>query len=201
VLIVGLTGGIGCGKSLATTHFRALGVPVLDADEIVRELTEPGAPALQEIAARFGSEFVDKAGALDRRRLRERVFGDERARRALEGILHPRVRAGIRNRLKEIDAPYCLLAVPLLVETGMQDLVHRVLVIDCDPETQLARVMRRDGATETQTRAILSAQATRAERLAAAQDVIENDGNLEGLERAVESLHARYLALTAQQRA
>jgi dephospho-CoA kinase len=195
MLVVGLTGGIGCGKSTVSRRFSELGVPVIDADDIARELVEPGSPALDEIAESLGAESIDASGRLNRSALRRRIFEDPEAKSRLEHILHPRVRAEIQARLTTIDAPYCLVAVPLLIESGMQDLVDRVLVVDCDPEQQVERVAARDTVPAEQVEAILSAQLPREQRLAAADDVIDNSGTPEALFLRIEELDGLYRRL------
>lgn len=192
--VIAVTGGIASGKSEATRRFEALGAPVLDADLISRALVEPGQPALAEIVARFGSHLVDDRGALDRRKLRELVFADAASRRDLEAILHPRVRQALRDGAREATAPYVILAIPLLVESGHYDWVDRVLVIDVPSAVQVSRVMRRDNVDQASAHAAIAAQASRAARLSRARDVIVNDGPLTGLDGAVARLHARYLA-------
>jgi len=192
VLKVGLTGGIGCGKSAVADLFRRLDVPVLDADEIARALVEPGQPALSEIAKTFGPQALD-GGHLNRAWLRDKVFASPPDKRRLEAILHPRVYAAMAAQVAELDAAYCILMVPLLLETGRRDFVDRLLVVDCPVETQIARVARRDGLDEAAVRRIIDSQIARAERLAAANDLIENDGDLGALEARVAELHLRYL--------
>ena len=195
MLIVGLTGGIGSGKSTVAERFAARGVPCIDADQLTRDLVEPGEPLLERLVATFGEGILDAQGRLDRRRLRERVFADPVERRRLEALMHPAVYAAMRERIAALDAPYCLLVIPLLVETGAQSRVHRVLVVDVDEATQRARTAARDGVSPEQVDAILASQASRAERLAAADDVIDNGGDRDALEARVEALHHRYLAL------
>ncbi|WP_045225536.1 dephospho-CoA kinase [Methyloterricola oryzae] len=192
MLKVGLTGGIGCGKSAVADLFRRLDVPVLDADEIARALVEPGQPALSEIAESFGPQALD-GGRLNRAWLRETVFRNANDKKRLESILHPRVYASMEAQMANLDAAYCILMVPLLLETGRRDFVDRLLVVDCPVETQIARVTRRDGLDEAAVRRIIESQMARAERLAAANDLIENDGDLEALEARVAKLHLRYL--------
>ena len=192
--VIAVTGGIASGKSEVTRRFEALGAPVLDADLISRALVQPGQPALGEIVARFGAHLVDASGALDRHTLRELVFADAQARRQLEAILHPRVRQSLRDGARAATAPYVLLAIPLLVESGHYDWVDRVLVIDVPPAVQLARVMARDGVTRDSALATIGAQASRAARLARATDVIVNDGPLDGLDGSVARLNALYRA-------
>lgn len=191
-LIVAVTGGIASGKSAVTARFEALGVPVIDADLIAREAVEPGRPALAEIAARFGSELLGVDGRLDRAALRARVFADAGERRALEAILHPRVRQAMRERALAAEADYVVLAIPLLVESGQYDWVDRVLVVDAQEAVQVARVMARDGIGRAQAQAVLAAQAPRAARLAVASDVIVNDAGFGVLEAAVGRLDRRY---------
>ena len=191
---IAVTGGIASGKSEVTRRFEARGIQVLDADLISRELVEPGKPALTEIAHRFGDGVIDAAGRLDRRALREIVFADVDARRDLEAILHPRVRATLRERAHDATGPYVLLAIPLLVESGDYAWVDRVLVVDVPREMQVGRVMRRDGIDRNAAEALLAAQASREARLARASDVIVNDGSLDALDAAVERLHGRFLA-------
>ena len=195
MLVVGLTGGIGSGKTAVSDRFARYGTPVIDTDLLARELVESGQPALDEIAAAFGRDCLDEAGCLDRARLRERVFADASGRRRLEMILHPRIRALAKQRIALLAASYCLLVIPLLVETGMTDLVDRVLVVDAPEAEQLRRVMARDRTDEEQARRILAAQARREQRLALADEVVENSGDLAALDRQVSALHQRYLTL------
>jgi dephospho-CoA kinase len=195
VLIVALTGGIGSGKSAASELFAQRGVPVIDTDHIARELVEPGQPALRAIADTFGREVLRADGSLDRRRLRERVFADPEQRRRLEAILHPRIQDEVTRRVAELDVPYCIVVVPLLMESGTGYAVDRILVVDVPPEIQLERTRARDGISDAQARAILAAQASRAERLAVADDIIDNAGSLEALESQVQALHSKYREL------
>ncbi len=196
--VIGLTGGVGSGTTTVSNRFaQRYGVPVVDTDVLARELVEPGQPALTEIAAYFGLDCLDEGGRLHRARLRERVFADTDGRRRLEAILHPRIRCLVRERVAALSAPYCLVVIPLLAETGMTDMVNRVLVVDVPESEQIRRVMARDHVDETQARRILAAQADRAERLALADDVLENAGDLEALDRRIAALHRHYLALAA----
>lgn len=195
MLVVGLTGGIGSGKTTVSDRFAGYGVPVVDTDVLARELVEPGQPALTEITAAFGPECLDDAGTLDRARLRERVFADAEGRKRLEAILHPRIRALARQRIAGLSAPYCLLVIPLLAETGMTDLVNRVLVVDAPETEQIRRVVARDQTDVEQARRILAAQADRERRLALADEVVENSGDFADLDRQVAALHQRYLVL------
>jgi dephospho-CoA kinase len=198
MLVVGLTGGIGSGKTAVSDRFARLGVPVIDADRLSRELVAKGQPALAEIAATFGSGVLSPGGGLDRAALGQRVFPDPAARRCLEQILHPRIRAAMQARIAALDAPYVILVIPLLLETGQTDLVDRVLVVDATPEQQRARIRQRDGFSEARIEQILAAQTDRASRLAAADDVIRNDGTPADLDPAVAALHAKYLAISAR---
>jgi dephospho-CoA kinase len=197
-LVIGLTGGVGSGKSSAAARFAALGAPVIDTDVIARELVVPGAPALDAIVARFGADLLDARGALRRDRLRERVFGDAAARRDLEDLLHPRIRATSLQRIAALRVPYCVWVIPLLVETGARQDLDRVLLIDCPEALQRQRVRERDGLDEEAVERIMAAQATRAQRQAIADDIILNDGTPEALRRAVDERHAAYLALAAE---
>jgi dephospho-CoA kinase len=197
-LIVGVTGGIGSGKSTAAQRFQERGADLVDTDAIARELTRPGQPAIEQITARFGAEYLAADGGLDRDKLRTRVFSNPDARRALETILHPMIRREVEARVRASTGPYVLVLVPLLVESGgYRDLVQRVLVIDCDERLQVRRAMQRSGLTEDQVRAIMQAQATRSQRLAVADDLIDNDGSPEQLARQVDALDARYRALAS----
>lgn len=195
--IVAVTGGIASGKSAVTAGFERLGVPVIDADLIARELVEPGEAALAEIVQRFGADVLDGEGRLERRQLRQRIFNDIGARKALEAILHPRIRERMRTRALAATAPYVVLAIPLLTRGSDYPFIDRVLVVDVPESLQIARLTRRDGVDETGARAALAAQISREERLALADDVLDNSGTLDALEEAVAQLHARYLARAA----
>jgi dephospho-CoA kinase len=192
---VGLTGGIGCGKSRATDIFAELGAGVVDTDVISRELTARGGAAMGAISAEFGSACVLGDGSLDRQRMRDLVFTDPAAKVRLEAILHPLIRAASKERIRAAREPYVIVVVPLLLETGAyRDLLDRVLVIDCNERDQIARTMARSGLTEAEVLRIMRAQMSRAERLDAADDVLNNDGDISFLRAQVEGLHARYLA-------
>jgi dephospho-CoA kinase len=195
MLAIGLTGGIASGKSTASQFFQAQGIHVIDADIIARELVKPGQAALKQIVDSFGKDILDDKHQLNRTKLRDIVFNDQESRHKLEAILHPLIRAEMRKRLKTIDAPYCVLAIPLLVETGQTSLVDRVLVIDTDTELQIRRLRRRDGLDDRTIAAMLKAQATREQRLAIADDVISNNGSLDDFEHQLRKLHRRYLQL------
>lgn len=199
MFVVGMTGGIGSGKSTVADAFAALGVPVIDTDVIARELTAPGGVALQAIRAAFGETLMQADGTLDRVALRRRVFADAAARHQLEAILHPAIRQRVEQTLAHLTARYALLVVPLLVETGAyRDVLNRILVVDCPEEIQIARVMSRSGLARDEAKAILAVQAMRAERLAVADDVILNTASIEDLNAKVVDLHQGYLELAAE---
>jgi dephospho-CoA kinase len=196
-LLIALTGGIASGKSAVAEEFAKLGVPVLDTDQIARDVVAPGMPALGQLVAEFGSEILDANGRLDRSHMRERVFSDPAQRRKLEAITHPAIREELARRSAAAGGSYQVHVIPLLVETGRAEAYDRVLVVDCPEEAQIVRVMGRDGASREQAAEILAAQASREERLNAAHDVIENTGTLADLRRFVQTLHQNY-ALLAQ---
>lgn len=196
-LLIALTGGIASGKTAVAELFAKLGVPVLDTDQIAREVVAPGMPALGQLIAEFGAEILDAHGRLDRARMRERVFGDPAQRLKLESITHPAIRAELARRSAAAGGDYQVHVIPLLVEIGRAEAYDRVLVVDCPEEAQLARLMARDGTSRPQAEEILGAQASREQRLNAAHDVIENTGTLADLERFVQTLHRNY-ALLAQ---
>ncbi|MGH8501844.1 MAG: dephospho-CoA kinase [Gammaproteobacteria bacterium] len=198
MLTIGLTGGVGCGKSTVAALFSQRGVPVIDADVIARELTAPDSPSLRRIVEVFGSHLLLPDGHLNRRELRRLVFDKPEARRQLEAILHPRVREEIARRLDQLSAPYGLAVIPLLVESGMGDITDRVLVVDCEESQQIARVSARDNCSPDEVRAIIATQASRAARLAAADDVIVNSGGPDDIAGEVERLHRLYLDLAAK---
>jgi len=199
-LRVGLTGGIACGKSTVAKLFGALGVPIIDADEAAREVVAPGTALLVHIVERFGPGVIDADGGLNRRALRDIIFRNPSARADLEMLLHPAIRALMEEKSAAARGDYQLFVVPLLIETGGKQArdIDRVLVVDCDEELQVRRLQARDGSTVEQARAILGAQAPRAARLAEADDVVTNQGDLQALRTQVEALHLRYLQLAAQ---
>ena len=190
---IGLTGGIGSGKSAASDHFAKLGAGVIDTDLLSRELVAPGQPALGEIIDAFGSEILTTTGKLDRKRLREQIFADPKARERLEQILHPRIREAMLERARQCRAPYVVFVIPLLIETDQQTLVDRVLVIDLPEHLQRQRVASRDRLNDEQITEILATQARRQKRLDAADDVVSNHGSLTDLHRQIENLHRKYL--------
>jgi len=200
MLRVGLTGGIGSGKSTVAALLATRGVPIIDTDEIARRLTEPGQAAFDEIVRSFGQDILETSRRIDRNRLRERVFENTGERQRLEAILHPRIRELVREKLEDLHAPYCILVVPLLIESGFIDFVDRVLVVDASEGAQIQRTAVRSGLTEPETRKIMAAQVSRAQRLQKADDVIDNNGDRKHLEKEVERLHQWYLSLAATAR-
>lgn len=194
--VVALTGGVASGKSAVERRFRELGIGVHDADRAAREVIEPDTPGLAAITEAFGREVLGPDGRLDRPAMRRRIFADPDARRTLEAIVHPRVRQWLRDRADSDPGPYCVLAIPLLVENlAHYRWVDRVLVVDVDPEEQVRRLIMRDEVDEALARRMLASQASRGQRLAIADDVIDNSGPEDALDGQVRGLHARYLAL------
>lgn len=194
-LLIGLTGGIGSGKSQVSNLFAALGVSVIDADILARELVAPGMPALKAITEKFGEDIIDHSGELNRRKLREQVFSEPEQKTWLDNLLHPLIRQELIKQAKEAPSEYAILAVPLLVENQLNKLTDRTLVIDVDPQRQLERVVSRDGVSEQQVHNIISHQASREDRLAVADDVIDNNGELSQLTPQVQKLHEKYQKL------
>ncbi len=195
---VALTGGIASGKTAVANLFATHAVPVIDTDVIAREVVEPGQPALAAVIDAFGTQVLAEDGRLDRPRLREQIFGDADARRRLEAILHPAIRAEMERKSRAAGGPYQVLVIPLLVEGGRRDHVDRVLVVDVPEATQIERLVRRDGVTREQAEGALRAQASREARLAFADDVIENTGDLAELGGRVALLHEKYLKLATR---
>ena len=197
--VVGLTGGIGSGKSAVAELFARRGITVVDTDAIAHSLTASGGAAIEAIRESFGSGYITPDGALDRARMRALVFRDPPSKRRLERILHPRIRAEGTARLAAAESPYAILVVPLLVEAGTdRNRYQRVLVVDCSEQVQVERVTRRNNLAEDEVRRIVASQADRQQRLDAADDVVDNSGALADLEPQVEKLHLRYLALARQ---
>ena len=194
---IGLTGGIASGKSIVADMFADLGVPIIDTDVIAREVVEPGQPALEEIRERFGEHMIDATGNLDRTAMREEIFANEKSRSGLEAILHPRIGAETRRQADVADGNYQIIVVPLLTSSPLKEFVDRVLVIDCEKETQIKRLVSRDAESLEQAKKILAAQSSREERLAIADDVIRNDGDLKRLREQVIELAERYSELAA----
>jgi len=199
VFRVGLTGGIACGKSTVANLFTALGASIVDTDLLAREVVAPGSPLLARIAAHFGSQVLQKDGSLDRARLRERVFANPAERQWLEGLTHPAIRELTDARCETATGRYVIVAIPLLVETQAADRFDRVLVVDCEPALQLARLQARDGMTRAQAERMLAAQTSREQRLSVADDLIRNDGDIAGLRDQVEKLHFQYSAAAKAQ--
>ena len=195
---IGLTGGIASGKSAVADLFAGQGIPVIDADRVARDMVLPGTAGLTALRSAFGDGILDASGSLDRASMRARVFRDAGARAKLESILHPAIRSAMNAQAETAGGPYQIFAIPLLVETHAQPAVDRVLVVDCPVDVQLRRLMTRDGSTREAAEAILASQASRADRLAAADDVIVNDGELSSLRDKVGRLHKKYLDLAEQ---
>ncbi|EMB4082416.1 TPA: dephospho-CoA kinase [Klebsiella aerogenes] len=195
---VALTGGIGSGKSTVADEFAHLGVTVIDADIIARQVVEPGTPALLAIAERFGPQMINDDGSLNRRRLRERIFAHSEDKAWLNALLHPLIQQETRRQMQASTSPYLLWVVPLLVENRLTDKADRVLVVDVPKEMQIERTIRRDGVSREHAEHILAAQATREQRLAAADDVIENMGSADAVASHVARLHEKYLMLASQ---
>jgi dephospho-CoA kinase len=196
-LRIGLTGGIASGKSTVEQRFTELGVPVINADDSARAVVARGRPGLAAVVERFGAGILTPQGELDRRELRSLIFKDAARRKELEAILHPLIRADMEQRSSQAAGPYVVLSIPLLVEGNTRGRCDRVLVVDADESLQLARLMSRDAVSEAEARATLAAQASRAARLAAADDVLVNSGTVADLRQAVDRLHRRYLELAA----
>lgn len=199
MLVIGLTGGIGCGKSTVTEAFSRFGATIIDTDQIAHQLTAPGQPALAAIRQQFGMDYFLPDGNLDRARLRHYVFSDFAAKKRLEALLHPLIQDQVHRRLMAVATPYVIIAVPLLLETGAyREVVQRILVVDCGPEQQVARVMARSGMDEVEVRAIMAHQISREERLRLADDVLDNCGSQGELQRQIEQLHRKYLSLAME---
>ena len=195
---VGLTGGIASGKSTAAKFFGALGIPIIDTDQLARDVVEPGQPPLERLVERFGASILTEDGHLDRPALRNIVFSDPKARADLEALTHPAIGAAVEARSAEVGGVYQILVLPLLVEKSLGSQLNRVLVVDCDEDLQIRRLQARDGSTLEQARAILNVQTSRGARLKAAHDVIKNDGDMSAVRDQVEKLHALYLELAQQ---
>jgi len=196
--VVGLTGGIGSGKTAVSDRFQALGIVIVDADIAARVVVEPGRPALDEIQKHFGESIIQDDGNLDRAALREKVFRDEKERKWLEQLLHPLINEQIRTELDESSSPYTILVSPLLIETGQSRFTHRILVVDVPLQKQVERTMARDNNSEEQVRNIIKVQTSRDERVARADDIILNDEDLNKLDQSVSDLHENYLKLANQ---
>ncbi len=196
MLVIGLTGGIGSGKSKVAELFQKRNIPVIDTDIIARELVKPDQPALKEIKKLFGDSIIQDNGELDRQALAEITFHNKQARKNLEKILHPRIRHSMLEKINKVSAPYVIVVIPLLIETGQSAEVDHILVVDCSEEIQIQRVKQRDKRDEKQIREILNAQASREERLSIADDVIENEGDISNLDAKIEELHQKFLHMS-----
>ncbi len=192
MFVIGLTGGIGSGKSTVAKLFAELGIEILDADEFARIVVQPGTTGLNQIIKHFGKEILTAHGELDRKKLRHKIFHHPEERRWLEQLLHPLIRQAMRNRLTHVNSPYCIMVIPLLVESKPNELINRVLVVDAPEELQIERAMQRDHLDRAQCEVIMKSQATREQRLARADDVIDNSKNLAHLKQQVAKLHEIY---------
>lgn len=200
MLKIGLTGGIGSGKSSATEIFESYGVPVIDADSIAHQLTLPGSEALLEISQQLGNQFITSQGELDRKKLAQHIFDHPDKKVILEGILHPRVRQDMLNQLHRLESsPYVILAIPLLLETNFTELVDRILVIDAPEDVRIGRVVSRDGRSADNVEAILKHQVDRETRLKRADDILDNSGSLADLKKTVAKYHNQYVQISSQQ--
>ncbi|KPD21330.1 dephospho-CoA kinase [Idiomarina abyssalis] len=197
--VVGVTGGIGSGKSAATAEFEKLGITIVDADVVARQVVMPGTPCLQAIAEHFGNQLLTEGGELNRKALRQRVFSNPQEKEWLNKLLHPAIREEIISQLEQADSPYVILSAPLLLENGLEKYCQRVLVIDVPESLQISRTIQRDDSPKKEVEAIMKAQLSRSERLKKANDVLNNDGSLEQLKQQVLQLHQRYLAATVAQ--
>ena len=195
MLVIGLTGGIGSGKSTVASMFAQHGVAVLDTDQVARWVVVPGEEALSEIRDYFGADVITGNGELDRSAMRERIFGDPQARAKLEAITHPRIRAYVRNWIAQQAGHYCIVIIPLLLEKGWTELIDRILVVDASEVIQQERTIRRDGMNRAQVEAIMATQVSRKTRLDSADDIVTNDGDMEALSAQVDALHQKYLHL------
>ena len=195
MLVVGLTGGIGSGKTTVADAFNALGVPVIDTDQLARELVEPGQPALDEIIAVFGKDCITPDGQLKRAYIRQQIYSDAALKSQLEDILHPKIRQRIKTLLADLRETYCIVVIPLLLETHQTDLVDRILVVDTSEKEQLTRVAARDSLSDNTIMAIMQSQADRNTRLQAADDIIVNDRDLKSLTERILELHTYYMEI------
>lgn len=193
--VVGLTGGIGSGKTAVSDIFAGLGIDVIDADIIARDVVKPGTPALASIVEKFGRNILNAEGSLDRAELRAKVFEDSNAKVWLNQLLHPAIREAMQQAIVESITPYCILSVPLLIENKLQHLVDRILVVDCDETLQLQRALARDGSSEATIKSIMASQASRTTRLSHADDVVVNESSLAALSEQVNTLHEAYLEM------
>jgi dephospho-CoA kinase len=195
VLKIGLTGGIGSGKSTACEIFSELGIPVIDADIIAHDLVRPGKPAFEEITKIFGKEIISNDGTLDRKKIRDQIFANETERKKLEDILHPAIYREITHQTENLNSGYCIISIPLLLETGASGIVDRVLIIDVSREFQLSRASVRDSSSKSDIEAIIDSQISREDRLAAAADIIDNEGDIDRLRKKITELHEFYSSI------
>lgn len=196
MLKIGLTGGIGSGKSTVAKYFAELGVAIIDADKIARELVATGTPALTKIVKHFGNKILTSRGELDRKCLRKLIFSNPKQKQWLEKLLHPLIYHEMENQLQQVKSPYCILVIPLLVETQQEKLVDRILVVDASQEQQINRTMKKNKISEKEVKTIIATQANREQRLASADDIIYNDNSLTKLKQQVQQLHQKYLILS-----
>ena len=196
MLKIGLTGGIGCGKTSATNYFAKLGIPIIDADEISHALVAPGMPALIQIRKTFGEETIDDNGSLNRKVLRDIIFSDLVKKKKLESILHPRVYAEMQRRVDRLHNVYVILSIPLLLETKMENFVDRILIIDCSVKVQFERVKARDQLSDERIQSILDSQVSREQRLLSGDDIIDNTGSITAFEESLTKLHNLYISLS-----
>lgn len=197
MLTIGLTGGIGSGKSTVAKLFSELGIPVYDTDDIARKLTEPGQIALTEIKSVFGASYFDEHGKMDRKKLASLIFNDVKAKKQLESILHPHIRKDLLDLINNCTAPYCVAVIPLLIETNWKNIVDRILVVYTTEENQIYRVIHRDDASENLVKSIIKSQVDTSTRLNAADDIVENNGSIEDLRLKVLALHRKYLDISS----
>ncbi len=196
MLVIGLTGGIGSGKSTVAEMFESLGVPIIDMDRIARQIVEPDQPALTQIKQAFGEKIIDVNGQLNRQQLSKIIFDSAKKRHQLEAILHPLIRQETKRQLAELKAPYCIIVIPLLLESEQRSLVDRILVVDVPESLQINRTMQRDGISAEQVRKILAAQVERDSRLNAADDVIDNSAEMDDIRLRIKELDQQYRALS-----
>lgn len=194
-LTIALTGGIGSGKTTVANLFASKGVPVIDSDLIARDVIKPGMPTWQRLVTEFGEELLLPDQHVDRKKLAEQVFNDPSKKKKLEDLVHPEIYAEISQRMKQLNCPYCIIVIPLLVETGAEHRFDRVLVVDVPETFQKSRTLQRDSRTEEMVEKIIATQASREQRLAEADDVISNDVTIDELEECVEKLHRKYLGI------
>jgi len=196
MLKIGLTGGIGSGKSTVAKYFAELGVAIIDADKIARELVATGTPALTKIVEHFGNKILTSRDELDRKYLRKLIFNNPKQKQWLERLLHPLIYHEMENQLQQVKSPYCILVIPLLVETQQEKLVDRILIVDAPQEQQINRTIKKNKISEKEVKTIIATQANREQRLASADDIIYNDNSLTKLKQQVQQLHQKYLILS-----